>query len=246
MATLTKTIPAYLYQEYRDPNQDDQVHIDELFALVDAYNTLAQEFVDWFNALNLPIYTSAPVKGLLLDWVAEGLYGMMRPVLGTVVTRYRGSYNTWMMNQLTMNGRQIQRTTTIIDTTDDIFRRLLTWHLWRGDGPYFTTRWLKRRVARFLTGADGGPGATDSTYRISVSFGLDGQVNITLLIRLTRVVRSMVYNGFMMNQMPMNWSVLAHTSLGTQYPLAQAFKDAVDEGVLEVPFTNEWVVTVQS
>ena len=29
----------------------------------------------------------------------------------------------------------------------------MTWHLYKGDGKTFNTRWLKRRVMRFLTGA---------------------------------------------------------------------------------------------
>ena len=62
---LSKTIKSYLYFEYRG-DEDCQ-------AFVDAYNQLAQEFVDWFTGIDLPVYTGDQINGPLLDWVAAGL-----------------------------------------------------------------------------------------------------------------------------------------------------------------------------
>src|SRR5215472_3249732 len=59
---LTTVIPSYLYQEYSDD--------EDLQGFVEAQNEMQQNYVDTFNALNLPIYTSYPVSGALLDWVA--------------------------------------------------------------------------------------------------------------------------------------------------------------------------------
>lgn len=66
---LTQVIRAYLYQEYADD--------DDLQAFWKAYNDLAQQYVDWFSTIGLPIYTG--LSGDLLTWVARGLYGARRP-----------------------------------------------------------------------------------------------------------------------------------------------------------------------
>jgi hypothetical protein len=70
---LTKNLPSYVYQEYSD---DDSIQ-----GFVLAQNQIQQAFLNWFNSLNLPIYTKDPISGPLLDWVAGGLYGFLRPVL---------------------------------------------------------------------------------------------------------------------------------------------------------------------
>jgi hypothetical protein len=89
---LTTVIPSYLYQEYSDD--------DDLQGFVAAINTKQQDFVDTFNALNLPIYTGPIVQGALLDWVARGLYGMARPELDTGKPDLMGPLNTYGPNWL--------------------------------------------------------------------------------------------------------------------------------------------------
>src|ERR1700739_1536949 len=71
--SMTAIIPSYLYEEYNDDS--------DLQAFVSSYNTLAQTFLNTLVELNLPIYTSDVISGPLLDWVAEGLYGISRPSL---------------------------------------------------------------------------------------------------------------------------------------------------------------------
>jgi len=88
---LTTALPSYLYQQYTDD--------DDLQAFVLAYNTYAQEFVDWFNSINLPIYTQPQIFGALLDWVAAGIYGLARPVLSSGTFHSVGPYNTQYFNQ---------------------------------------------------------------------------------------------------------------------------------------------------
>jgi hypothetical protein len=89
---LTTVIPSYLYQQYTDD--------DDLQGFVEAQNEMQQNYVDTFNALNLPIYTGLIVSGLLLDWVARGLYGISRPSLGSGRMNLMGPLNTYGMNWL--------------------------------------------------------------------------------------------------------------------------------------------------
>lgn len=171
--TIQKTIPAYLYVEYND---DDNVQ-----AFIDAYNALTQSYLDWFNTINLPVYTSPTIIGALLDWVAQGLYGYARPVLSSGTSRIRGPLNTFAFNTLPFNGRKNIVSSTITVTTDDIFKRCLTWNFYKGDGKTCSVAWLKRRVMRFLTGVNGTAGTFDNTYPISVGFTSSTQVTISII-----------------------------------------------------------------
>ncbi len=160
--SVQNTIPAYPYVQY----QDD----DEVTAFFEAYNLYAQAYVDYFNSLNLPIYTQAPVSGTLLDWVAEGLYGISRPGLPTGVgSPSEGPVNTFPLNALPVNGYRAGLSSTYTATNDDIFRRVITWAFYKGDGKTVTPRWLKRRINRFLNGVNGTDVANDTTYSVSVA-----------------------------------------------------------------------------
>lgn len=160
--SVLTTIPAYPYVQY----QGD----DNVTAFFEAYNIYAQAYVDWFNALNLPIYTQAPVSGSLLDWVAEGLYGISRPGLPTSQGQPpQGPANTFAVNSLTVNGFRPGIPETFTATNDDIFRRIITWAFYKGDGKTVSPRWLKRRINRFLTGANGTDVPNDTTYNVSVA-----------------------------------------------------------------------------
>lgn len=229
---LTNTIPSYLYEQY----QDD----DDLIAFVQAYNELAQEFLDTINGLNLPNYTQAPVSDLLLDWVGAGLYGYPRPVLPTTSSIAIGPVNTFLLNQIPVNGYNPAATQTFY-TTDDLYRRCLTWHLFKGDGKVFTVEWLKRRIMRFLFGANGINFNVDETYRISVQFGPDGEVFI-VIVNATRTITSGPFNTFVLNSIPVN----GETSFTTTYdtiPAASLLELAFAAGILETPFQYSFTVT---
>jgi len=160
--SVRKTIPSYPYVQYQD---DDYVT-----AFFEAYNAYAQGYVDWFNSLNLPIYTRAPVEGALLDWVATGLYGIGRPALSASIGEPGdGPVNTLTANSLTVNGYRPGIADTHVSTTDDTFRRVITWAFYKGDGKVTNPRWLKRRINRFLNGMDGTDVPNDTTYDISVA-----------------------------------------------------------------------------
>src|ERR1035437_1654445 len=90
--SLQKILPAYVYQQYSD---DDNIQ-----AFNSAFNGVAQNYLDWFNSINLPIYTGSQIAGPLLDWVAEGIYGLRRPALPYGQTSSIGLIGSWMPNTI--------------------------------------------------------------------------------------------------------------------------------------------------
>lgn len=239
--TLQKIILAYLYWQYRDDS--------DLQAFVDAYNELTQEFLDWFNGLNLPIYTGGVVAGALLDWVAEGLYGLKRPVLGNGRLSVKGPYNTFAYNESIggFNGLKFLEKVTYDPVTDDIFRRIITWRFSKAYGRVFNVRWLKRRIMQFLLGTNGVNFNVDQTYPISVTFGYDNQINITLVTFSTKVLSGAIYNTSAYNTTNLGFNTLntISTRIRDQFPLAQVLKDGIDNGALELPFQYDYIVTIQ-
>lgn len=173
---------AYLYEQYSD---DDNVR-----AFFTAYNTIAQQYLSWFANANLPIYTQQ-TNGLL-DWVANGLYGIYRPTLTSGSTTLYAAYGQLQFgNAIPSFGSggygQIvdveQSSSTPV--TDDLFQRIITWHLYRGDGWQFSTNWLKRRVHRFINGPNGiAPAIQDNTFDVSVTVS---GVNVTITLQESAV-----------------------------------------------------------
>lgn len=158
--SVQQTIPAYAYTQYND---DD--NITSIFA---AFNAYVQAYIGWFNNINLPNYTTGAVVGALLNWVGAGLYGYPRPSLPSTGSPRRGPIDTFTINTLPINGATPARTSVYYATTDDVYKRCLTWHFFKGDGRQFTNRWLKRRVARFLFGPNG-KNYTGDTHLISIA-----------------------------------------------------------------------------
>jgi hypothetical protein len=141
---LSVVQPAYLYQEYADD--------DNLAGFVDNYNTAIQIYVTWFATVGLPYYPG--LTGDLLSWVGQGLYGLPKTALASVITPATGELNTVQLNTTQLNAGAAP-TQTFYDTNDDVYQRILTWHLFKGDGNQFNVRWLKRRIMRFLVGSNG-------------------------------------------------------------------------------------------
>jgi hypothetical protein len=151
---------SYPYQEYADdPN---------VTAFFDSYNSLAQGYLQWFLDTPLSVYTSSAINGPLLDWVGEGLYGIARPVISSLTTKNNGAYNTVPFNSLAYNRRQQLQSGTAMVATDDIYKRVLTWHLYLGDGRQMSIMWLRRRVARFIFGVNGADIPVDYLQQISI------------------------------------------------------------------------------
>lgn len=146
-APLQRVIPSYLYSHFSDD--------DDLQAFVAAQNALAQGYLDWFNNTPLGLYTSPNIKGCLLDWVAQGVYGISRPVLSMGKTYFVAGYNSSAYNAAPYDGAGLVRVGASSAANDDIYKRVLTWNLYRGDGQVFTIGWLKNRISRFINGANG-------------------------------------------------------------------------------------------
>jgi hypothetical protein len=244
ISVIAQAIPSYLYQQYSDD--------DDLQAFVDAFNKIVGWYINWFAHLNPADYTQRHIESSLLDWVAAGLYGMRRTELPLGLYRSFGALNTYTLNQWPLNKFDIVPPSDYQLTTDDIFRRILTWHLYKGDGDVFSIRWLKRRIKRFLSGVDGTGGDTradpealapDHTYEVSVTFGANNEVNINFL-RIRRVFRSgALFGTFLMNQRMLNEYNGEEFTFDLS-PLAPTFMAAVNAGVLELPFQYKFIVNI--
>lgn len=146
---LLNILPAYAYQQYA-PNEDIQ-------AFFSAENAAQQSYLDWFNDTPLSVYTSPNINGALLDWIANGIYGMARPVFSSpVVVHFRGAVNTVPVNTLAVNRLQRIASDSIVTVaTDDYYKRVLTWWFYVGDGRMFDIGLLRLKVARFIYGVNG-------------------------------------------------------------------------------------------
>lgn len=218
---LTKIIPSYVYVQYAD---DLNVQ-----GFVSAYNNLAQQYLDYFNGLNLPIYTLQ--SGAFLDWVGQGLYNQVRPALPQGVSFSDGPYNTYAYNEEAYNGSRTIGPSSFYVTTDDIYRRIITWNFYKGDGYVFSVRWLKRRIQRFLFGST----KVDQTYQISITFSLGNSITIRINQFGRQVVGGAIYNCTGMNRVGFNRVKTIYTP-PQPVPLAAIFKSALMSGALQFPF----------
>ena len=144
---LQKVIPSYLYKEYEDD--------PSLQAFVDSFNALSQGYLDWFNQTPLGLYTSPFITGSLLDWIGQGVYGIRRPVLASQTSVRFAGYNANPYNTIAYNAQYYSASQTASVANDDIYKRVLTWHTYRGDGMQFSMQWLKNRISRFINGVNG-------------------------------------------------------------------------------------------
>ncbi|MHB8406454.1 MAG: hypothetical protein ACYDCJ_13660 [Gammaproteobacteria bacterium] len=161
---LQAVIPSYLYQQYADD--------ENLQAFVDAYNTLAQGYLSWFNAAPLALYTSPQISGPLLDWVATGIYGVKRPVFSSHTTQFIAGLNSAPLNTLALNGNEYFQSGTATVATDDFYKRVLTWTTYIGDGRHFNVEVLRKKIARFLYGVNGTDITLDQAQSVNIKAGL--------------------------------------------------------------------------
>lgn len=235
---LTTTINSYLYEEYNDD--------EDLAAFVSAFNQIAQQYVNWFNQIGLPIYTGPLITGPLLDWVAEGLYGMTRPSLPNLgETQVFGPFNTFVFNKYPINSRKVVSQSSYYVTSDDIFKRVITWNFFKGDGTTFSIRWLKRRIMRFLLGVNGINYNVDNTDQISITFGLNNQVNINIKVNNSAfaVGNTALFDKFNFNSRALNAFKVSSSGL-MPLPDASILASAIEAGVLQLPFQYTYVVNV--
>lgn len=166
--TTQTIIPSYPYVQF-----SDDVDIQAWF---DAHNHCVHTYLDWINQTPLAIYTNENISGKLLDWVANGVYGIYRVPLANSRSQTRGEINTYTFNELPLNEGITSTVASYQNMSDDIFKRLITWNFYKGDGSQFSIPWLKNRIARFLYGING----FLSTNNISVKFTSTRTIMVTL------------------------------------------------------------------
>jgi hypothetical protein len=240
VSTITKILPSYLFQQYRDD--------EALQEFVDAYNDYAQQYMDAFIALDLQNYTVQ--TGAILDWVGSGLYGIERTSLSSARYKSVGQFNTSAFNTIPFNyGHRNVTTASTYIIDDDLYKRILTWHYYKGDGKNFNIRWLKRRIMRFLAGTNGVSPRIDNTYQISVSFDeVDYRiVNITVYQSVPNLfVSGSIYGSEVTYGASMYGESATTRTPSTTFSYVNEFKAAFEGGVLELPFGYTFNVTIAS
>ncbi|HAU3138639.1 TPA: hypothetical protein JDD40_004851 [Salmonella enterica subsp. diarizonae] len=231
---LEDIIRSYLYTQYND---DDNIR-----AFVTAYNTMAKNIYDWMRSANLPLFVGGYNAGDQLRWIARGIYGVKPPVLASDRQLVIGEFNTFTFNTVPFNTRKVINQSEQVVVSDDLFKRIMTWNFYKGDGFYFTTPWLKRRIMRFLTGVNGVDVVNDQHWSISVLFSGSG-ASVSIIKGFRKLTDSSVYNAQTFNSRAYNQktSVLIKSN---EYEYASLFKQAFDSGLLHMPFYQQVSVTI--
>ena len=229
------TLPAYPYQEYADD--------DDIQAFFSFFNYFAGQIIQWFVTIGLPIYTNPQISGPLLDWVANGLYGIARPALSSGQNQNLGPLNTYSYDTIALNHVKIIGPSNLTVTNDDIFKRIITWNFYKGDGNTFNVRWLKRRVARFLNGTNGSAPNIDETYNISVTYG-PGIIAIRLAFGTRTITGGALCDRFGFNSTAFNAVTTQYQSGPNPPAYATTFAEALESGVLILPFQFQFSVVV--
>lgn len=235
--TITRTVPAYPYLEYNDD--------DDIRAFFDAYNALVQGYVDWFASIGLPIYTTNLITGTLLDWVAQTIYGQARPLLPSGRPRTVGPFNTWAFNTLAYNTRRLIGSANYFATSDDIFKRIITWNYYKGDGYVFDVSWLKRRIMRFLLGVSGTAPNIDNTYQISATFSAPNLVFINILNGVRSVRGGALFGRFAFNTTRYN-QLLSEFEQFAALTDAPVLVAAINARAVQLPFQYQFIVTIEN
>jgi len=250
MATTNVTrqtiIPSYPYVQYNDDAN--------IVAFFQAYNIVAQEYLNAFNALNLPVYTNPVIINYLLDWVGAGLYGNPRPTLSVGNLVGAGTYNSDDYNIDTYNRFNQVSIGQYFETSDDVYKRILTWNLYKGDGKQFNIAWLKRRCMRWLIGPNGAAPFLTETYPVSVEFDTaehPGKDVVTIKIYLTQTVVVAEQGDYDFPEY--NTSVYNNTNTTTRQTeygflpiVAYQLREAIDSNAVNLPFGYTFFVDVEA
>ncbi|HHR1377797.1 TPA: hypothetical protein ACS3HB_005189, partial [Citrobacter freundii] len=150
--------------------------------------------------------------------------------------------NTCTFNTVPFNTRRVINQSEQVVVSDDLFKRIMTWNFYKGDGFYFTIPWLKRRIMRFLTGVNGVDVVNDQHWSISVLFSGSG-ASVSIIKGFRKLTDSSVYNTQTFNSRAYNQktSVLIKSN---EYEYASLFKQAFDSGLLHMPFYQPVSVTI--
>ena len=225
---------SYLYEQYSD---DENVQ-----AFVDAFNAVAQGYLDWFNATPLSVYTDPSISGALLDWIAQGVYGITRPSISSETTTEYGEWNTAPWNTVPFNGFVIDISGGIQVASDDVFKRLMTWILYRGDGVQMTMQWLRRRVARFIYGVNGTDIDVGMLQNVSIS-ATGGTTSNIIAGTNSAATNSMATNSATAKTGSSAPSSIYNITI-PNLPASQSFSVLFKAGLIPFPLQMQFEVTI--
>lgn len=157
---LTTIFPMYPYSQYAE---DENIQ-----AVFTSINSTAQTYLDWFVYTPLGVYTSSNISGPLLDWIGNGIYGITRPTYITTTASRQAGISMHPIGLNAIDTAYIKISGILNLATDDLYKRVLTWFLYRNDGLVPTLMWLRKRIARFLYGANGSDITVDYVQNISL------------------------------------------------------------------------------
>ena len=227
---LANVVPAYLYEQYSDD--------ESLQAFIGALNSVSQGYLDWFNDTHLALYTSDYISGQLLDFTANNIFGIPRPTISTLSKTTKGAINSSAINTKAINRIvQIQSGTAQL-STDDIYKRVMTWVLYNGDGKQTSILWFKRRISRFLYGINGTDVSVDELNMVSI---------IPTMYETVSGINVNPVNAFAINSF--------HTEPAKQIFLTiivpstsiwQILKSLLEQGILSMPYQVSFLVVPMS
>lgn len=237
--SATKTIPSYLYFQY----QTDE----DLPSLIQSYNTMSQEVIDWFNNLNLPIYTLQ--SGDLLDWVGAGIYGYPRPQLSSY-TQFppQGATATYPTARYATADMVRTSSSYGVKASDDVYKRCLTWQFYKGDGFQFTIPWLKRRVYRWMNGTNGTSPDIAYTSDVGITFSKPGSITVYFYQGPTASMTTSFGPTASLKRTAYSQPVYFAPTItidftGYSGTLISQFIDSINSGAITFPFQYTVVVT---
>ena len=225
---LKELIKSYLYEQYADDTN--------LQSFVEAFNAIAQGYLDWYNITPLGVYTNPTIGDGLLDWVAAGLYGLTRPILtnGQRTRRY-GATNSISTNTLATNSLFLNRPGTVQPVNDDVFKRMITWHTYRGDGMQMTLPWLRKRVARFIFGDNGTDVSNDYLQYVRLTLGNARRRGSTNSFATNRIAT----NNSFIEYRPLKHVIVITLENGI---ISQQFQELLQQKWLNIPTQMTYLV----
>ncbi len=228
---LASAPPAYLYNEFSDDA--------DLQGIIQVTNQFAQGYLSWFNSTPLAVWTLPTISGPLLDWTGTNIYNVARPVISTSFESTSGDYGTKKYGSLAYGIFQIKKSGTATIANDDIYKRAITWSMFKGDGYTIGITWLKKRIARFLYGVDGS----------DIDLGLIDNISIDPRMMITDTAYGMNVYGFRpaygMMYMRQALQIQLNITIPST-PLSQIFSDFVSQGILAWPTQTTFVVRISA
>lgn len=230
---MQKVVPAYLYAQYSDD--------ENLQAFIDAFNAIAQGYLNWYINTPLAVYTSDAIYGPLLDLVAANIYGLTRPIVSSLNVHESGFYgndgygfgSAYAMAEIVESG-------TAYVATDDVFKRVMTWTLWKGlQEIQVSIDWMKKRIARFLYGVNGSDAPVSDMQNISIVPSMYLQ-----MAGYGESTDSYGWGPAYGEGQQVQTRTIDLTITLPNIPMAKIFAALLDQGYLPMPTQVNWTVDV--